>query len=90
MTDDDTLNALRSDPDLVARIVEDALAHSEQWGFDVSRPGGGFAASPAFDAVGPTTDRLREGYRAAQALIYGEVPSFDECVQAVHASARLL
>lgn len=91
LTDDDTLDALRSEPDLVARITEDALAQSERWGFDAApRPEGGFAASPAFDAAGPTIDALREGYRAAKPLIYREIPSFHECVQVVHASARLL
>lgn len=91
LTDGTIVAKLRSDPQTVARLAADADDQSVKWGLPVERrPTTGYATSSAFDLTQPAARSLREGFEAARPLIYGTVPSFDECIEAVRVSAELL
>jgi len=91
LTADLVLTKLRSDPDTVARLAADADEQSVKWDLPVeTRPEAGYGESPAFDAAGAPASSLRQGLEAAKTLIYGDVPSFEDCIQVIRASADLL
>lgn len=54
------------------------------------RPPGGYAESPAFSAGTPAELAGREAYQRVLVLIWGDVPTFDECCSAVRSAADLL
>ena len=91
LSDDTIAEKLRCDSGIVARLAADADAQSLKWNLPFEpRPTNGFSSSPAFDPESAASGFLREGFEAAGPLIYGTVPSFDECVQTVRGSAELL
>lgn len=82
---------LQSEPETVARLAADADALSEKWGLAFEpRPSRGYSSSPAFETTGSAAEFLREGFASAQPLIYGAVPTFEECIEAVHKMADFL
>lgn len=88
---DETVRALGGDHAVAAAIAEDADHHSRLWNRAFQpRPTDGFAASPAFEESALAFEHLREGYSAAEGLIYGDVPSFEVCIDAVHAARHVL
>lgn len=85
------LEQLRADTDTVARLAIDADAQSERWKLPFSpRPTQGYALSPAFEPGSQAARSLREGLGAAESLIYGVAPTFEECIATVQAAKDVL
>lgn len=85
------LDALQADPDLPLRLDEEIAVVSEKWGFSYTpRPRGGFVESAAFDPGAASTESFRTAYRSIRELVYGHLPSFDECIATVHSQAQHL
>ncbi len=77
-------------PGVVAALATDAELHSVRHGFpSTPRPTDGFAASPVW-AAGDTRAKLDSAYLTVRDLIWGTVPTLDECVAAVMHSRDLL
>lgn len=82
---------LRSKPETIARLAADADAQSLKWGLPVEpRPANGYGSSPAFEPTNSPAQFLREGLVSVQPLIYGAVPTFEECIEAVSGVAEFL
>jgi hypothetical protein len=78
-------------PGHVATLAEDIDAHSRRYGWRFSpRPARGYAHSPAFDPPHPSTGIARTAYGQSAALVFGVVPTFEDCLARVHAHATLL
>ena len=70
-------------PGAIAALATDADIHSGRHGFpSTPRPSNGFAASPIW-AAGDVRAKLEAAYSTASGLIWGTVPSLDECIAAV-------
>lgn len=90
LSDETTLQVLR-EPDAAIRLTEEADALSEKGGFPyVPRPAGGFADSPAFDPNHPAMAVVQPSYETALRLVFGDAPSFDDCLARVHEHADVL
>lgn len=78
-------------PGTVAALAADAEVHSQRHGFpSTPRPDAGFAASPAWVATGEVR-RVMEGvYAATGGLVWGPVPTLDECAAEVAAMSAHL
>jgi hypothetical protein len=75
----------------VAALAEDIGVHSLQHDWHYSpRPAGGYAQSPAFDPAHESHELALAAYRRSAELVYGSVPTFDECLARVHDRAALL
>jgi hypothetical protein len=80
-----------STPGVVAALAADAEAHSQRHGFpSTPRPEGGFAASPAWAATGDVRRTMEGAYAATRGLIWGTVPTLDECAAEVAAMGTFL
>lgn len=88
--DETTLQALR-EPGAAPRLTEEADALSRKAGFPyVPRPARGFAGSPAFDPDHAAMAIVRPSYETVLRLVFGDVPSLDDCLDRVHQHADLL
>jgi len=77
--------------DGVIGLCRDIDAHSEQAEFSfTSRPDEGFGHSPICVAESECQEALRQGHQAAMPLIYGDRPTFDDCIHAISAQTQLL
>ncbi len=75
----------------VEGLAEDVDRKSTEHGWSFTpRPSEGYAESPAFDPSHGSNPHARSGFERARQLIYGQAPSFDECLQRVKDSAELL
>jgi hypothetical protein len=75
----------------VAALAEDICAQSRRYGWPFSpRPALGYASSPAFDPAHESSGVARSAYRRASELVYGAVPTFEECLARVHLNGSLL
>lgn len=82
---------LRSEPKTVAQLAADADAQSLKWGLPVEpRPANGYGSSQAFDPMNRVAQFLREGLESSKSLIYGPVPTFEDCIEAVRSLAEFL
>ncbi len=78
-------------PGHVVALAEDIDAQSRRYGWPFSaRPARGYAHSPAFDPSHPSTEIARTAYGQSAALVFGVVPTFEDCLARVHAHAALL
>lgn len=77
-------------PGVVVALATDAEVHSHRHGYpSTPRPTDGFAASPIW-ADDDLRAKLDAAYWAARGLIWGTVPTLDECIAAVLDSRHLL
>ena len=91
LSDSSVRDRLSTYPGGTAALADDVDARSREAGFpSAPRPTGGFAESPAFTPGTPAESAGRATYERAAALIWGEVPTFDECVSAVRSVGDLL
>ena len=91
LSDDSIVTKLRSDPATVARLAADADAQSMRWELPVEpRPANGYGHSPAFDLSHVSAGFLREGFESTRPLLYGTVPTFEECIEVVRRAAEVL
>jgi hypothetical protein len=75
----------------VAALWADIDQHSDADGFSYTpRPAGGFSESPLLDMSAECREVLADGYTAAMALVYGEKPSLDECLDTIRTHAGLI
>jgi len=75
----------------VSDLVDDINSRSESAGWSFTdRPARGFAQSLAFVLDSPSADTARRSYDVASSMIFGEVPSFDACVETVRKFGYLL
>lgn len=75
----------------VARLCADIDDHSSSAEFSFTpRPAGGYGESPLLDAPAPLRSLLEEAYTSAMALVYGDRPSLDQCLDTVRAQSQLL
>jgi len=82
----DTVRQAISTPGTVAALAADAEAHSRRHGFrSTPRPNAGFAASPAWALAGDVRRAMEAVYAATAGLIWGPVPTLDECASEVAA-----
>jgi hypothetical protein len=87
----DVRRRLESLPGGVAALAEDIEARSQAAGLPSGpRPTGGFAISPAFSRNSPAGEEGHAAYQTAAGLIWGEIPTFDDCLGAVQEFAELL
>jgi len=71
-------------PGTVSTLAVDVDHKSEEYGWSSTpRPEGGYAVSPAFDPSHASNGVARAGFEIAAQLIYGLVPSFNDCMQRV-------
>lgn len=85
------LGVLQADPDLPSRLDREIALVSNEWEFSYTpRPAAGFADSPAFDTKAASAESLRTAYRSIRELVYGPLPSFDECIDTVRSQAQHL
>jgi Nucleotidyl transferase AbiEii toxin, Type IV TA system len=85
------VESLANDTSLPRLLDEDIARVSETWGYShTPRPAGGYAESPAFDASAESAEVLREAYAAIETLVYGDLPTFQECIETVHAHGEYL
>lgn len=88
--DDVTLGRLK-EPDAAFRLTEEADALSQMAGYPyVPRPASGFADSPAFDPHHLAMAIVRPSYETALRLVFGDAPSFDDCLARVHEHVDIL
>lgn len=86
----ETVRAAIAEPGVVATLAADAEAHSRRHGFpSTPRPTGGFADSPVW-AERLVRAKIDAAYSAASALIWGAIPTLDDCIGAVQDSRELL
>ncbi len=86
----ETVRAAIAEPGVVAVLAADADVHSRRHGFlSTPRPSGGFADSPVW--VGPEVRaKLDAAYSIASGLIWGTIPTLDDCIGSVLASRAWL
>ncbi|MDQ2839261.1 MAG: nucleotidyl transferase AbiEii/AbiGii toxin family protein [Actinomycetota bacterium] len=86
------LGALRTQgPAGVQALWSDIDEHSQEADFSFTpRPAAGFGGSPLLDNNSPWQSVGRQGYATAMDLVYGERPSFDDCIEIIRAHASLL
>lgn len=78
-------------PEGVAQLCADIDEHSGAAEFTFTpRPADGYAASPLLDPSKPGREVLERGYAAAMTLVFGERPTFGDCMATITARAELL
>lgn len=75
----------------IIQLVEDIERHSRSAKFSYTpRPTDGYADSPAFADHGSASTVASRAYAGMVQLVYGELPSLDECRQTVRDAAHLI
>lgn len=86
----ETVRDAIAEPGIVAALAADAEEHSQRHGFpSTPRPSDGFADSPVW-ADGDVRAKLNVAYSSASGLIWGTVPTLNDCVSAVLESKNRL
>lgn len=81
----------RLTPAIAAQLSADADSVSAQFGWHFApRPGNGYAASHVFVLGTKANDALRAAYETVGPLVYGKVPTFEECMERVHGRTDVL
>lgn len=92
LRDDNVLEGLRAAGQAgVADLCADIEQHSSDAGFSYTpRPTGGYGQSALVAVDHQSKVPLQRGYDAAMSLVYGDRPSFDECVETIRAQSIYL
>jgi len=91
LSDADVRGALGGSSRIAEETAADTERISREWEWPHStRPAGGYAASPAFNAGHPSQEVLRKGLEGIRGLIVGRVPTLEECRTVVEGAAGLL
>lgn len=91
VTSPNVVSSLREQPNLAAEMALDIEAISLKWGWvHTPRPEKGYADSPIFDSSHPCQKIVVEAWGRLRPLIFGTVPSVDDCREAVHEVRDLL
>jgi hypothetical protein len=85
-----TVREAIAEPGVIAALAADAEEHSRRHEFpSTARPNGGFADSLVW-AEGEVRGKLSAAYSTATGLIWGTIPSLDDCIGAVRDSRERL
>ncbi|WP_189636562.1 nucleotidyl transferase AbiEii/AbiGii toxin family protein [Rhodococcus sp. MTM3W5.2] len=92
LTNEGVLTALRSQgPSGISALMKDIDEHSKQSDFSYTpRPGAGFGESPFVTPSGDLEADLHQSYAGAAALVYGSIPSLEQCLNAIREQRHLL
>lgn len=92
LRDDSVLEDLRAAGQAgVADLCADIEQHSSDAGFSYTpRPTGGYGQSALVAVDHQSKAPLQRGYDAAMSLVYGDRPSFEECVETIRAQSIYL
>jgi hypothetical protein len=91
MTNPELRSVLESRPGLAAELASDIDGISQKWGWAYTdRPAEGYATSPIFDPSHSCQEALTAGWASMRPLIYGEVPTLEQCRTSAHETADLL
>jgi hypothetical protein len=72
-------------------LAADVDAKSAEFGWDhTPRPDGGYASSLVFDPDGAVRNVAEEAYVLALSLVWGQRPTFDQCLMSVVVAHELL
>ena len=77
-----------SSMEVLAADVDEWSARSG-WPF-TPRPAEGYGTSPAFGSEGALRDIAEKSYTDSTSLMWGQIPSFDECLEVISSQAELL
>jgi hypothetical protein len=84
-------NKLQAHDGGTTALASDIYKQSQKAGFSgTPRPAGGYAASAAFARGTPAEAAGRGAYEPVARLVWGELPSFDDCIAIVHEYEALL
>jgi hypothetical protein len=88
----DVAGKLKADPSLIERLTSEVeLVSREEFDLWGPRPDGGFAAAAIFDPTTASSKALRAAYEGdLPALVYGDLPTFDDCLATIKEHAGLL
>lgn len=82
LSDDQVVSDLeRCDVSAICRMVRQITDANEYVTGD--RPADGLAASPAFERHGEFADAARREYAKVQSMVYGAMPTYDDCLVSV-------
>jgi hypothetical protein len=71
-------------PEGMVELCADIDNHSADAGFShTPRPAGGYGQSPLLDPSSSCRSALVSGYAQAMALVYGDQPSFEDCIETI-------
>lgn len=89
---DASVTDLLADTVIVGEILSSVFEVSENYGGDHPVPGGGFAASEAFNPSGEFADDLRREHDTAMGTLYygAEAPTYEDVLDRVHSCSNLL
>ena len=91
LSDDGVLADLRTDGSRMAELAADVDQKSAEYGWEFTpRPEGGYAASAVFESQGPLHSFTEQAYSDAELLMWGDVPTLDDCLATVKRQAELL
>jgi hypothetical protein len=91
LNDEATRSILEASPRLAVELAKEIDRNSDQWGWAYTpRPDDGYGSSPIFESDHACQEAIRAGYEAVRTLVYGSVPSIEDCIALVRANAALL
>jgi hypothetical protein len=91
LASDAVLSRLQAVEGGAAALGADCYELSQLHGWSSTpRPDGGYASSSDFVTGTPANEALRAAYRLVGPLVYGDVPTFEECIQVIQEHAAAL
>jgi predicted nucleotidyltransferase component of viral defense system len=76
--------SLERDSTVAADMASDIEAISLKWGWaHTPRPNQGYGVSPVFDTSHPCQEVIAAGWTLIRPLIYGDIPTVEQCCQAI-------
>jgi hypothetical protein len=89
--DDEVIGALSTPGQTIAVLSADVDSRSAEFGWDSTpRPEDGYASSPAFRPTGAIREAAVAGYSNALNLVWGDRPSFDQCLDSIAEAHKIL
>lgn len=91
LKDDGVRTALSIPGQTMADLAADVDAWSANSGWDFTpRPREGYASGQAFRPIGAIRDAAEEGYNLALSLVWGEHPTFEQCLGSIAEASTIL
>jgi hypothetical protein len=91
LSDTEVIAALAIDGSRMTNLAPDVDAKSAEYGWEfTARPEGGYSTSTVFDPSGSVRAIAERGYVDAQGLMWGTIPTFEECLALLADRGHLL
>ena len=91
LSDDGVIATLNITGSQMTDLAPDVDAKSAEYGWGhTARPEGGYSKSVIFDPSGPVWEIAKQAFADAQLLIWGTVPTFEECLAVISQEGHLL